>query len=149
MVTAMAGVILIFMGATGLGAAVRFIPRPVTIGFTNGIAVLIASTQIADFFGLQAGNVPSDFLGRMKALAAHAATLNWPAAGLACGSLAVILLWPRITKRIPGSIVALLAATLAASASSGASSGGDHRLQIRRHSHRPPARSTSRSFAPT
>ena len=89
MVTAMAGVILILMGATGLGVAVRFIPRPVTIGFTNGIAVLIASTQIADFFGLQAGNVPSDFLGRMKVLASHAGTVSWAATGLACGSLTV------------------------------------------------------------
>lgn len=114
MVTAMAGVILILMGATGLGVAVRFIPRPVTIGFTNGIAVLIASTQIADFFGLQAGNVPSDFLGRMKALAAHAGTVSWAATGLACGSLALILLWPRLTKRVPGSIIAVFAATIAA-----------------------------------
>ena len=114
MVTAMSGVILIIRGATGLGAAVRFIPRPVTIGFTNGISVLIASTQIADFFGLKAGNVPSDFLGRMKALAAHAGTANVAATALACGSLAVILAWPLITKRIPGSILAMLAATTAA-----------------------------------
>lgn len=114
MVTAMAGVILVFMGATGLGAAVRFIPRPVTIGFTNGISVLIASTQISDFFGLQAGSVPSDFWGRMKTLTAHAATLSAPATSLACGSLALIVLWPRITRRVPGSIVALLAATAAA-----------------------------------
>ncbi len=114
MVTAMAGAILVIMGATGLGAAVRFIPRPVTIGFTNGISVLIASTQIADFFGLKAGNVPSDFLGRMKALAAHAGTANVAATALACGSLVVILLWPLITKRVRGSILALLAATMAA-----------------------------------
>src|SRR5947209_4135047 len=67
-VTLMAGVILIVMGATGLGTAVKFIPRPVTIGFTNGIAVLIASTQIKDFLGLQTGAVPSDFTGRMRVL---------------------------------------------------------------------------------
>jgi SulP family sulfate permease len=67
-VTMMAGIILVVMGATGLGAAVKFIPRPVTIGFTNGIAVLIASTQIRDFLGLQTGVVPSEFIGRMHVL---------------------------------------------------------------------------------
>ncbi len=114
MVTAMAGVILVVMGATGLacGGSVS-IPRPGTIGFTNGISVLIASTQIADFFGLKAGDVPSDFLGRMKALAAHAQSASPMTTALACGSLAVILLWPLITKRIPGSILAMFAATIA------------------------------------
>src|SRR5258708_31927619 len=67
-VTLMAGVILIVMGATGLGTAVKFIPRPVTIGFTNGIAVLIASTQIKDFLGLRTGAVPSEFVGRIQVL---------------------------------------------------------------------------------
>ena len=69
MCTAMAGGMLLLMGLTGLGSAVRFIPRPVTIGFTNGIAVLIASTQIKDFFGLAVDNVPSEFAPRMIALA--------------------------------------------------------------------------------
>ncbi len=68
MVTLMAGMLLLAMGLTGLGAAVRFIPRPVVIGFTNGIAVLIAATQIKDFFGLRIGAVPSEFLPRMKVL---------------------------------------------------------------------------------
>ena len=69
MVTLMAGILLLVMGLTGLGAAVRFIPRMVVIGFTNGIAILIASTQIKDFFGLRTGAVPSEFLPRMKLLA--------------------------------------------------------------------------------
>ena len=77
-VTLMAGVILVIMGATGLGAAVKFIPRPVTVGFTNGIAVLIASTQIKDFLGLKTGPVPSEFLGRMEVLMAHLSTIHWP-----------------------------------------------------------------------
>ncbi len=111
MVTAMAGAILVVMGVTGLGTAVRFIPRPVTIGFTNGIAVLIASTEIADFFGLKPGAVPSDFLGRMKTLAAHAGTIDIAATAVACGSLALILAWPLVTKRDPGSILALFAGT--------------------------------------
>src|SRR6267142_1033010 len=67
-VTVMAGAILVAMGLTGLGTAVKFIPRPVTIGFTNGIAILIASTQIKDFLGLQTGEVPSAFIPRMQLL---------------------------------------------------------------------------------
>src|SRR5208337_2662113 len=75
MVTLMGGVLLLLMGLTGLGAAVRFIPRMVVIGFTNGIAILIASTQIKDFFGLHIGEVPSEFLPRMKMLAEHFGSL--------------------------------------------------------------------------
>ncbi len=112
-VTVMAGAILVVMGLTGLGTAVKFIPRPVTIGFTNGIAVLIASTEIKDFFGLRMASVPSEFLARMGALAAHFSTLHWPAFALAAGSLVVIVLWPRVTQRIPGSIVVLVLATAA------------------------------------
>ena len=79
MVTMMAGVILLFLGFSGLGAAVRFIPRPIVIGFTNGIALLIASTQIKDFFGLKMAENPSEFFARIKVIAAHFATTN-PAA---------------------------------------------------------------------
>jgi len=109
----MAGVILLVMGLTGLGSAVKYIPRPVTIGFTNGIALLIASTQIKDFLGLHTAAVPSEFLPRMAMLVERAATLQWQTVVIAVASLAIILLWPRLTKRIPGSIVALLVATLA------------------------------------
>ena len=111
-VTLMAGLILIIMGATGLGAAVKFIPRPVTIGFTNGIAVLIASTQIKDSLGLKTGPIPSEFLGRAEVLINHLSTIHWPTLGLSSLSLAIILLWPRLTRRVPGSIIALLAGTL-------------------------------------
>jgi SulP family sulfate permease len=112
MVTAMAGAMLLLMGVTGLGTAVRYIPRPVTIGFTNGIAVLIASTQIRDFLGLKAGTIPGEFLPRLRTLAAHLNTID-PATVLIGGvSLAIILLWPvLVTRRIPGSIIALLAGT--------------------------------------
>lgn len=113
MVTLMAGVLLVVMGATGLGTAVKFIPRPVIIGFTNGIALLIASTQIKDFLGLQTGAVPSEFLKRMAVLITRAGTAQWQTVALACTSLAIILLWPRWNKRVPGSIVALFAATIA------------------------------------
>jgi SulP family sulfate permease len=112
LVTMMAGVILVVIGATGLGAAVKFIPRPVTIGFTNGIAVLIASTQIRDFLGLQAGVVPSEFIGRMHVLFSHLNSID-PRTALVGGcSLAIIVLWPFITRRVPGSIIALFAGTL-------------------------------------
>ena len=112
-VTVMAGAILVVMGLTGLGTAVKFIPRPVTIGFTNGIAILIASTQIKDFLGLRIGAMPSEFLARMSLLASKVSTLEWHTAALSAASLALILLVPRLTRRIPGSIIALLLATAA------------------------------------
>jgi SulP family sulfate permease len=111
MVTMMAGVILVVMGVTGLGTAVKFIPRPVTIGFTNGIALLIASTQIKDFLGLQTPAVPSEFAARLRVLWEHIGTIHWPTVLVASTSLAVILLFPRLSKRVPGSIVALFLGT--------------------------------------
>jgi SulP family sulfate permease len=112
MVTMMSGVILLFLGLTGLGNAVKFIPRPVVIGFTNGIAVLIASTQIKDFLGIRsADKVPSEFLERMRYLAENISTTDGMTVLLALVSLGIILVMPRINKRIPGSIIALLGAT--------------------------------------
>jgi SulP family sulfate permease len=111
LVTLMAGIMLVIMGLTGLGSAVKFIPRPVTIGFTNGIALLIASTQIKDFFGLTTGDVPSAFLPRMELLARQIGTVSWPALGLSVATLAIVILLPRFTRRIPASIVAMLACT--------------------------------------
>lgn len=110
-VTVMAGAILVVMGLTGLGTAVKFIPRPITIGFTNGIAILIASTQIKDFLGLQIGAVPSEFVARMSMLARNISTVQWHTVALSTASLALILLVPRLTRRIPGSIIALVLAT--------------------------------------
>src|SRR6476646_2380908 len=113
MCTAMAGGMLIVMGLTGLGTAVRFIPRSVTIGFTNGIAVSIASTQIKDFFGVNVSPVPSEFLPRMTALFNSASSINLTTTAVALTTLAIVLLWPRITMRVPGSIVALFLTTVA------------------------------------
>src|SRR5213595_536219 len=76
MCTMMGGVLLIILGATGMGTAVKFIPRPIVIGFTNGIAVLIASTQIKDFFGLKIDKVPGEFWLRMETIARHFNTLS-------------------------------------------------------------------------
>jgi SulP family sulfate permease len=114
MVTLMAGMLLLAMGLTGLGAAVRFIPRMVIIGFTNGIAILIASTQIKDFFGLTTPPVPSEFLPRMSVLAAHLASFNPYALGLGLCTLAMIIVILRINRRIPASIIAVLVCTAAA-----------------------------------
>ncbi len=110
--TIMAGCLLIALGATGLGAAVKFIPRPVIVGFTNGIAILIASTQIKDFFGLQTGPVPGDFVGRLRVVLEHARTVSLTTTVLSVSALVLILLVRRFLPRIPGYIVALVAATL-------------------------------------
>jgi SulP family sulfate permease len=109
--TLIAGIILIFMGVTGLGTAVRFIPRPVVVGFTNGIAILIASTQIKDFFGLKIERVPGEFWGRMQVIAHSFKSISPTATLLSIAALAVILLTMCYVKRVPGYIVALLLGT--------------------------------------
>lgn len=111
MCTMMAGVVLILLGVTGLGTAVKYIPRPVVIGFTNGIAVLIASTQIKDFFGLQIEKVPGEFLGRMEAVVAQFGTLQAPATLMASGVLLLLIAAMKWAPKVPGAIVALAAAT--------------------------------------
>ena len=111
MCTVMAGALLVILGATGMGTAVKFIPRPVVIGFTNGIAVLIASTQVKDFFGLQMAKVPGEFWLRMKAIAAAFPSWSPKATLLAGGTVAVMLLCRALSNRIPGPIVAMLGAT--------------------------------------
>lgn len=113
MVTMMAGVLLVILGLTGLGNAVKFIPRPVVVGFTNGIALLIVSTQIKDFLGLQMPS-PSEFFERMEAIAAALPTTHLPAVALGLLTLATILGMPRVLPRVPGSIAALVVATLIA-----------------------------------
>ncbi len=107
----MAGVLLLIMGLTGLGSAVKYIPRPVTIGFTNGIAILIASTQIKDFLGLTTPAVPSDFLSRIKLLIHYASTARPETVAIGLASLTIILCLPYLTRRIPGAIIALVLLT--------------------------------------
>ena len=129
--TAASGVLLFVMGLLKLGNLIRFIPVAVIIGFTNGIAVLIMLSQVKDFLGLQVNNMPADFFGILQTLHEALPTLQAPALALACGSLALIVLWQRlfsapqghaplkglrrILQVVPGSIVALIAATLIAS----------------------------------
>ncbi|HXY12930.1 MAG TPA: SulP family inorganic anion transporter [Terriglobales bacterium] len=111
MCTVMAGVLLVVMGITGFGTAVKFIPRPVVIGFTNGIAVLIASTQVKDFFGLRLEKVPGVFWLRVEALSKSFHTLSLTATLLAIGTVLVIVACRAISNRIPGPIIALVVAT--------------------------------------
>ena len=110
--TLMAGGMLVVLGATGMGSAVKFIPRPVVVGFTNGIAVLIASTQIRDFFGLTIDTVPTEFLPRLQVLASRFWTWSPFATALAVGAIAIILVANRVSRRIPGAIVALCIGTV-------------------------------------
>lgn len=112
-VTMMAGVLLIIFAVTGLAQAVKFMPRPVVIGFTNGIALLIASTQIKDFLGMRIPEPPGEFLARMRVLANAVGAIDPVAVTLGVVSLALILLAPRWMKKVPGSIVALVAGTAA------------------------------------
>jgi SulP family sulfate permease len=109
--TLMAGVILLLLGITGLGTTIKYIPRPVIVGFTNGIAVLIASTQIKDFFGLAIEKVPGEFIGRIEALATYYHTISWRATLLASVALLVIVLFRKLVPRIPAYIVAMVLGT--------------------------------------
>ena len=112
--TIMAGGLLVTMGVARMGTMIKFIPYPVTMGFTSGIAVLIFSTQIKDFLGLQIEKVPSEFVEKMRVLLEHVGTMQWPTAALAAASLAIILFWPRKwQRRVPGSIAALVLGTAA------------------------------------
>ncbi len=111
--TIMAGVILFIMGAARMGTMIKFIPYPVTMGFTSGIAVLIFSTQVKDFFGLTVEQVPSEFFAKMSVLFSHLGSFSPVALSLSAASLILILAWPASwQRRVPGSIVALLAGTL-------------------------------------
>lgn len=111
MVTMMAGVILLLLGLTGLGTAIKFIPRPIVIGFTNGIALLIASTQIKDFLGLDLDEVPSEFTSRFKVLVGNLKTFDWKTSALGVSSLLLVLATPKFLPKLPGTIVALIAGT--------------------------------------
>jgi len=113
MCTVMAGILLVIMGVTGMGSAVKYIPRPVVIGFTNGIAVLIASTQVKDFFGLQVDKIPGVFWQRVEVLAAHFKTLSLESTLLAVATVVIIVVCRMTSDKIPGAIVALVVGTAA------------------------------------
>ncbi len=109
--TMMAGALLILMGLARLGTVIKFIPYPMTVGFTSGIALIIATTQIKDFLGLTIESPSAEFVGRLEDYAGHLTTLSPQALLVGALSLAIIIFWPKVTKKIPGSIIAILAST--------------------------------------
>lgn len=113
--TMMAGVILVIMGLARLGGLIKYIPYPVTTGFTSGIAVIIATGQVRDLLGLQTGALPPGFVQQIRTYAEHLGTINAASVGVGLGSVALILAFRRwVTSRIPGPIVAILAASIIA-----------------------------------
>jgi sulfate permease, SulP family len=111
--TFIAGVMLIIMGFARLGAVIKFIPHPLIVGFTSGIALIIFSSQIKDFFGLQMGAVPADFIDKWKSYVEHFASVNVYALVIAALTVIIIFLWPKVTHKIPGSLIAILITTAA------------------------------------
>jgi len=111
--TFMAGVMLIIMGFARLGAVIKFIPHPLIIGFTSGIALIIFSSEMKDFLGLQMGAVPADFIDKWKSYFTHIQSVNLYAVVIAVITVAIIILWPKVTHRVPGSLIAILVTTAA------------------------------------
>ncbi|HEX6748878.1 MAG TPA: SulP family inorganic anion transporter [Longimicrobium sp.] len=109
--TILAGVMLVVFGVARLGAAIKFIPFPVVTGFTSGIAVIIFSGQIKDLLGIRMGAVPADFVGKWEAYAAHVSAVTPHAAVVAAAALAILVLWPRVSHRVPAPFVALVVTT--------------------------------------
>ena len=113
--TLMAGILLVLMGVFKLGAVIKFIPYPIIVGFTSGIAVTIFTTQIADVFGLNFNGekVPGDFIGKWLVYARHFDTVNWWNALVSFVSIFIIAITPKFSKKIPGSLIAIVVVTLA------------------------------------
>ncbi len=110
--TFMAGIILIGMGLARLGNLMKFIPHPLIVGFTSGIAVIIFSSQIKDFFGFPIDSVPADFIEKWKLYALHFGHINWVAVIIALGTIVISLNFHKISSKIPGSIVAIVLSTV-------------------------------------
>ncbi len=114
--TLLAGVLLIVMGLAGMGALLKFVPYPVTVGFTGGIALIILSSQVKDFLGLRLDKVPAGFVEQWRTYLAAGGRPSLHAVGIGLLVIVVTILWPRVTRRIPGPLVAILAATVLAAA---------------------------------
>ena len=110
--TFMAGAFLILMGVLHLGTIIKYIPYPIVVGFTSGIALTIFATQIKDLFGLQIESVPADFLDKWVVYFQHIGTINWWSLLVGIGSIVIIMLMPKLSRRIPGSLVAIIVMTL-------------------------------------
>ena len=111
--TVLAGLILILLGIFKMGGLVKFIPYTIVIGFTAGIAVTIATGQIGDFLGLTTGKLPGTFVGKITTFAKAIGTINWYSFGMATICLIIIFLWPKVTNKIPGSLIVIVLATVA------------------------------------
>ena len=111
--TGMAGLMLVAMGFARLGTVIQFVPYPVTVGFTSGIALLIAASQGRDLLGLRMESVPAEFLEKLAAFAEHAATWNPWALAVGIGTGVIVWFWPRVSMRVPSPLVGLVAATAA------------------------------------
>ena len=110
--TVMAGIMLVLMGVFKLGTIIRFIPYPIVVGFTSGIALTIFTTQIKDLFGLTMDKVPADFISKWIAYFHSFDTTNWIALGVGIGSILLIIVTPRFSKKIPGSLIAIIVMTV-------------------------------------
>jgi SulP family sulfate permease len=109
--TFMAGCILVILGFARLGSVIKFIPHPLIVGFTSGIALIIFSSQVKDFLGLKMGVVPADFIDKWKSYADNSSSVNGYALVLAVSTVIIIMLWPKVTRKIPGSLIAILVTT--------------------------------------
>lgn len=114
--TLIAGVLLIIMGLVKMGAVIKFIPHPVIVGFTSGIALTIFSTQIKDIFGLTIAEVPADFIEKWIVYMQNMWTINWYSTGLSICSVLLIIIWQKYNKKIPGSLIALIVGTIVSTA---------------------------------
>jgi SulP family sulfate permease len=112
--TMMAGALLVLMGVARLGNAIKFVPYPVTVGFTAGIALIIAASQLRDFFGLDTGELPADFVGKLALCVERLETLTPSSLALGLLTMLVMGFWPRVSPRIPGPLIAVLATTVLA-----------------------------------
>ncbi len=110
--TLMAGIILVVFGLARFGGAIKFIPFPVTTGFTTGIAVIIALQQYVPFLGLRPTSEPADFIGKVRAYAAITDSANWHAALVGALTLGILVYWPKFSRRVPAPFIALVAGTL-------------------------------------
>jgi SulP family sulfate permease len=110
--TFMAGIMLVIMGFARVGVIIKFIPHPLIIGFTSGIALIIFSSQVKDFLGLQMNAVPADFVEKWQAYFLHINSTNVYAISIAMVSILIIILWPKITEKVPGSLIAILVTTV-------------------------------------
>ncbi len=111
--TFIAGILLVLMGLARLGSVIKFIPYPLVIGFTSGIALIIFSSQIKDFFGLEMGDIPADFVEKWQSYFQNFQSISLYAVLMAVVTVLIIFLWPRVTHKIPGSLIAIVATTAA------------------------------------